>query len=325
MNKEGLYPPFRTTAAALFFISLIAGCTEAGNGHVIGQLESERIELSAEFAEPITARHVREGETVTAGQLLIEQDAQRIEARIEEIEALIGQAEARLAELLRGPREERIRAAQAAASGAEQEVSFRRLELNRASKLLTQGLGSQELMDQAQVALDAAQAELRASRARLEELMSGTTAEELDQARQAVNQGRAQLARLLVDRARHRIVAPADGIVDSLLFEAGERPAPGQPVAILLAGKQPYARVYVPEPVRTQIAPGTRALVHVDGITDAFSGTVRWVSSEAAFTPYFALTERDRGRLSYVAKIDLEVNGDRLPDGVPVEVEFPPQ
>ena len=44
--------------------------------------------------------------------------------------------------------------------------------------------------------------------------------------------------------------------------------------------------------------------------------------NEAAFTPYFALTERDRGHLSYVAKIDLDVDGERLPDGVPVEVEI---
>ncbi|MEJ2299842.1 MAG: hypothetical protein P8X94_15375 [Woeseiaceae bacterium] len=46
------------------------------------------------------------------------------------------------------------------------------------------------------------------------------------------------------------------------------------------------------------------------------------MSSEAAFTPYYALTERDRGRLSYVAKIDITDAGERLPDGVPVEVEL---
>jgi HlyD family secretion protein len=39
---------------------------------------------------------------------------------------------------------------------------------------------------------------------------------------------------------------------------------------------------------------------------------VRWVSSEAAFTPYFALTERDRGRLSYVAKVDIGEFHQRL-------------
>ena len=91
---------------------------------------------------------------------------------------------------------------------------------------------------------------------------------------------------------------------------------------ILLAGEQPYARVYVPESMRVQIKTGTRARIYVDGLENAIEGRVRWVASEAAFTPYFALTERDRGRLSFVAKIDIKEERERLPDGVPVEVEF---
>ena len=126
-----------------------------------------------------------------------------------------------------------------------------------------------------------------------------------------------------MDLERHTLRAPVDGIVDSRLFELGERPAPGQPMVIMLSGAQPYARVYVPEPLRVRIAPGTESLDYVDGLDQAVDGHVRWVSSEAAFTPYFALTERDRGRLSYVAKVDIGETRQRLPDGVPVERGIP--
>ena len=91
---------------------------------------------------------------------------------------------------------------------------------------------------------------------------------------------------------------------------------------VMLSGKQAYARVYVPETLRASVASGTRATIHVDGVAEALEGRVRWVSTESAFTPYFALTEHDRGRLSYVAKIDIVGERDRLPDGVPVEVEL---
>jgi HlyD family secretion protein len=93
---------------------------------------------------------------------------------------------------------------------------------------------------------------------------------------------------------------------------------------VFLSGAQPYARVYIPESMRVSIAPGTPARVHVDGLAEPINGRVRWVASEAAFTPYFALTERDRGRLSFAAKVDIEPDAalGRLPDGVPVEVEF---
>ena len=41
---------------------------------------------------------------------------------------------------------------------------------------------------------------------------------------------------------------------------------------------------------------------------------------QAAFQA--SLTERDRGRLSFLAKVDIVGERERLPDGVPVEVEF---
>jgi HlyD family secretion protein len=62
--------------------------------------------------------------------------------------------------------------------------------------------------------------------------------------------------------------------------------------------------------------------VHADGVERNFQGTVRWVSSDASFTPYFALTEHDRSRLSYLAEIDL-ADAARLPAGLPV-VALPP-
>jgi len=52
------------------------------------------------------------------------------------------------------------------------------------------------------------------------------------------------------------------------------------------------------------------------------TGTVRWVSADASFTPYFALTEHDRSRLSYLAEVDLP-GASHLPSGVPLQVDFP--
>ena len=34
------------------------------------------------------------------------------------------------------------------------------------------------------------------------------------------------------------------------------------------------------------------------------------------------MTERDRSHLSYVAKVDISGDRERLPDGIPVEVEL---
>ena len=304
-------------------LALVVGCERVSNDQrVVGQLESDRIELVAEFSEPIVSRPVAEGTWVDAGTVLVQQNDDRARARIVELEAMLEQQRARLAELTRGPREEQILAEQANVAGARKDLDFREIEYRRALDVHDRKLASPESLDRAKAALDTARATLEFREARLSELLAGTTVEELRQAESAVQQAEARLASGRIDAARHAVLAPVDGLVDSILFELGERPQAGTPTVVLLAGDQPYARVYVPESQRAQVRVGTLASVHVDGIETPYEGRVRWIASEAAFTPYFALTEHDRGRLTYLAKIDLERRDVRLADGVPIEAEF---
>lgn len=308
----------------LLMLSLVLAACDAANedSRVVGQLESDRIEIRSEFFEPIVEIAVAEGQSVSKGDLLLRQDDARITARIDETEAALAQSQARLDELVRGPRKEQIDAARAIVDGARRELDFRQTEYERAQKVYKRELSSEGGLDTAKAALDRAETTLDVEEARLQELRSGTTVEELAQAEQAVQQIESRLSSLQIDRDRHQPLAPVDGIVDSRLFEAGEQPAVGQPMLVLLSGAQPYARIYVPESLRVHVRPGAEARVYVDGLTEPLKGSVRWISSEAAFTPYFALTEHDRGRLSFLAKVDILGARERLPDGIPVEVEL---
>lgn len=314
---------FTFATMVLTGILLVACSSDEDTNRVVGELASDRLELTAEFSEPILEITIAEGAEISAGQVLVRQDSARARARLAESEAALRQRQARLDELVRGPRSEQIAAARASVDGTTQELAFRQSELTRIRDVHAKGLASAELLDRTEAALDAAKANHEMALAVLEERLAGTTVEELAQAEQAVQQAAAIRDSVVVDVDRHTLTSPVDGILDSRLLEAGERPTPGRPVLVVLSGKQPYARVFVPESLRVHITPGADAQIFVDGIESAIAGRVRWVASEPAFTPYYALTERDRGRLSYVAKIDIVETRDRLPDGVPVEVEFP--
>ena len=74
----------------------------------------------------------------------------------------------------------------------------------------------------------------------------------------------------------------------------------------MLADGTPYARVYVPEPLRTRFTAGTKVAAPSMANARHFQGTVRYVSAEASFTPYYALTQKDRSRLSYLAEVTLD-------------------
>ena len=303
-------------------IALYACDDDAAQHRLVGELASDRVELAAEAAEPVIAILVSEGEQVVAGQVLLQQDDRRARARLAEAEAAMRQAQARLDELVRGPRREQIAAARANVAGASKEHEFRRAEFSRIQDIHARQLAAPDALDRARAALDAAEASERLRKAQLQELLSGTTVEELAQAEQVLLQAAARRDLAAVDVERHTSRAPVDAIVDSRLFEVGERPAPGQAMLVLLPGTQPHARIFIPEERRIAVRAGMPATIFVDGRAEPLSGHVRWVASEAMFTPYFALTERDRGHLTFAAKVDIDLHGPRLPDGVPVEVEL---
>jgi HlyD family secretion protein len=272
---------------AIALAVLAAACSSEPEPRFVGTLERDRIELIAEASEPIVERAVAEGEHVAAGDLVLRLDGERLAA-------LVAQAQ------------HRRDGASARIPGADSALRTAERELARIVKLRATGVASPEALDRARAQRDTALAERDAARA-------------------ALSEAEATLVEARVHAERLTVRAPRDAHVDALPYELGERPAAGAVVAVLLADGAPYARVYVPEPERARVVPGARVAVHVDGVAGELPGRVRTVSQEAAFTPYYALTERDRGRLSYVAKIDLEGEAARaLPTGLPLEVELVP-
>ena len=289
----------------------------------MGTLERDRLELVAEASEPVIARPFEEGDYVRAGSLLVALDPARIDAQVAQAESARARAAARLAELESGPRTQRIAEARARLAGAEGRLATARSDLERAEGLFGRDALSRGRLDGRRARFDEARAARNAARAGLDSLLEGTRQEQIVQARASLAQAEARLAEARVRRERLDVRAPTDGWLDALPFELGERPPPGGVLAVLLANAAPYARVYIPAAIRVRVKAGTPAHVHIDGIDTPLPARVRSVASDASFTPYFALTEHDRGRLVYLAKVDLLSKEAReLPTGGPVEVNF---
>jgi HlyD family secretion protein len=291
---------------------------------LVGTLERDRVALIAEASERIIEIPVREGDRVAAGTVVMRLDAHRQEVEVRRADAERNSAEQRLAELIRGPRAEDIRAAQARLKGAQDNRAVRVREHQRIADLVARDLLAENDLDRAINLLETADAEVQSLSASLEALVVGTTAEELGQAQAQLDAAEAALEarRIVVERLTIR--APRDGRIESIPYKLGAQPRAGETVMTMLAEQAPYARVYVPEILHARVHPGLDARVRVDGVNTEFRAQVRYVSAEAAFTPYYALTERDRGRLSFLAEVTLlDESAAALPSGVSVEVDFP--
>lgn len=286
---------------------------------ILGTLERDRIELIAESDEPIVEISVREGDVVAPGAVLLRQDLGAMQARLDQARAGRRVAERRYAGLVEGPRAQEIIEARAALESARSALATEINEHRRIEDLVARKLFSQSALDQARARRDAAAGARKQASARLNLLLEGTRTEEIDQAAAALEQADAALAELELSARRYTIAAPRAGRIEAIPYKRGERPAPGAPLIVMLADGAPYARVHIGETRRVQFGPGVRVRVHIDGRDPSYGGVVRFISAQAAFTPYYALTQEDRSRLSYLAEIDVE-NAADLPTGVPVQV-----
>lgn len=300
----------------------LAACEKNDDTYMVGTLERDRVEVSVESNEPIIAIHVTDGQMLKAGDLILEQDPARLERLLAQQIALRDQTAARLAELVRGPRTETIREARAQLESAQASAKNAAANLERAKEVFARDLSDQQTLDFATTRWKTSVAAEKAASESLERLLNGTTVEELQQATAALKAAEAGITRIELDIERLKIYAPVDGMLDKRLYQVGERPLPGATVGVVLDAARTYARIYVPEALRSSIQPGKQLDVRIDGQDKTLAGTVRWVSADASFTPYFALTEHDRSRLSFLAEVDVPEAGD-LPSGVPLEVDFP--
>lgn len=306
-------------AAVLF--ACLAGCGQQGAAPLVGTLERDRLELTAESADPLLSLTVREGESVDVGQVLARQDDSSLAAELAGARARAAQARALLDERTRGPRPETIRQARSREHAAQIAADSEAREAARLAGLIADHLVARTTLDRQIEARDRAGAALAEARAAREELTRGTRAEQIAQAKAALAESEAEVSRIETRLARLTLRAPRRATVEALPYRVGERPAVGAPVVVLLADDAPFARVYVPEPQRAGLVAGTRASVSVDGVAQAYPAQLRYVASQAAYTPYYALSARDRSRLSFLAEFTLQGEGARgLPSGVPVQV-----
>ena len=278
--------------------------------------------MPAPVAEKIVSIDVREGEQVAAGAVLMTLDRTRVEAETQATQAEAQRQRDALAELEAGARSEQIQQARANLAATEADAEDANAYYERVKGLADRKLVAAAEVDRARAAASSANAQMRRAQALLDELLHGTRREQVAQGKAALRGAEAAEAaqRAVLDKLR--VVAPRNGRVDSLPYRLGDQAPVGAPLVVLLVGDAPYARIYVPEPIRSRVKVGDAVRVFVDGEATALAGQVRMIRSEPSFTPYYALIGDDAARLSYLAEISLGRDAAELPAGLPVRVEF---
>lgn len=312
---------YRGVMTAIALVALASACGREPP-QALGMLEYDRVTLPAPVAERIVSIDVREGQQVAVGDTLLTLERKRTQAQTEAAQAEALRMREALQELEAGPRSEQIAQARANLSAAQAAARDANAYYTRLRPLGSRQLVAASDVDRARAAASSADAQVRQAQAALDELLHGTREEQIAQGKAAVRAAEAQAQAQQATLGKLVVAAPRAGRVDALPYRLGDQAPVGAPLAILLVGDAPHARIYVPEPIRARVKVGDSVRVFVDGREDMLQGRVRMIRSEPAFTPYYALIGEDAARLSYLAEVSLTTEAADLPAGLPVRVEF---
>lgn len=312
---------FHRTFGVWCLVLLLSACDE---GHVLyGQIQHDRLLLTATANEVIRDVAVRKGQQVQAGELLLQLDDEMQQQRLAQAAAELQQRSAALELLQHGARDEQRAAANARLDSAKARARDAQQQYQRAVRLKAQNLLAQASLDQAKASYDAAAAAVEDTRQQLAELTNGNRSEQIRQAEAAVAAAQAAVAQEQKRLADLSIRATRAGLVDDLPYHQGERVPLGAPLAVLQADGTAYARLYVPSTLLTQLKLGQTIALQADQLSTPLSGTLRQIHAQPVFTPYYALNQEDRAQLMVLVEVALPASAQQLPSGLPVQWSQP--
>jgi len=300
--------------------SLVSSSVRAA-GRIEGR--SEEIELRARMNEQISNIHVRHGQYVSAGDVLVSLDSDRLVSERDLAAALLAEAKARKERLVNGYRPSEIETARQQYQAAMAEVDGAEKAYDRALKLRQQSAISQQSIDDLYSQLNAFRARANAARASFDTIDAPPREDELLAADAAIAaaQSRLRIAQINLDRAEIR--APMDGKVLAVEAKIGELTGPdsAEPLVVLAdtARLRAVAEVDEYDALRVQI--GQQCEVTSDAATGVIArGRVTEIEPQMNPKRMFGQWAGERSdTFSRRVWIDLE-RCDDLPIGLPVDV-----
>ncbi len=284
-----------------------------------GYVEGEFVYVAPEIGGQIVKLFVDEGKRVKAGDSLYSVDSSILDAQRRQAAADLGQAEAKLADLLaaqRRPEEVAVTEAQKARAKAQLDLS--RTELDRQKTLHQKGYASQAVLDQAEAAFERDKAALAEVERQISAYELSSRSNEIEAARAATESAKAALGQIDVRIGKLALRAPADSFVHDVYFRPGEVVNAGQPVLALLPPENRILRFYVSETKIATLKQGDEVSVSCDSCPTGLTARISFISQSVEFTPPVIFSEKERAKL--VFRVEAKPFSAALPVGLPVTV-----
>ncbi|MCK5036580.1 MAG: HlyD family efflux transporter periplasmic adaptor subunit, partial [Candidatus Sabulitectum sp.] len=289
-----------------------------------GTIEIDDVRISARVGGAVEQLQVTQGDNVENGQILIRIDQTEYLLALTQREAALTIAQANLATMLEGTREQQIIAASSSVSSARAARDQTATDLIRFTELAQAGALSEQQLQAAQTAATQTQTQYTQAQQNYSLAVEGARATELEAAQAAVESAEAARDLALQRLNWTDIISPLAGTVTGTNIESGENVAPGMTLLTVADMDTVKAVFYISQPYLATTETGSAVMVSTGTTqeTQTVTGTITHISDRAEFTP--SQVETREGRTSLVYRVEATIpNPENIfKAGMPVDVEL---
>lgn len=237
-NTKKVNKPVLLSAAAVACL-LVLGVgfwmgTHPSEEPLYGVMQAKTVDVAAKVTGRVETLPVHEGDTVSAGQLLMTLDIPEVEAKLKEVEALKSAATARQSLVDEGARPQEIRAAKAQMQRAQAGQELAQKTFNRVHALYREGLISKQNHDEALAQKKSADELLAAAKEQYDIALTGARTQEKQAATALTAQATGGVEQVQSLVKEKNVTSPIASEISRIYVEIGEVATAGLPLATLV-------------------------------------------------------------------------------------------
>jgi len=292
-----------------------------------GRIEGDDSAVSPKTSGRILEIRVREGDRVSAGDIIAVLGDEQLRARIGQAQAEVQQAraKARSARDQIAVLQEQLRQEEANVAQQEAAHDIANFDKEAYTRLAQSGAVSERQGKQAVSAAEQQAAAVSGAKRRVAGVNMQLAQQQaaIADAMASVGQAEAQLTEARENRQDLTIKAPFDGTVVTRVAEPGEVITAGTPVITLLDLSKVYLRGFIPEGQIGKIKVGQAAHIYLDSNpTQPVDAYVSRIDPQATFTPENTYFRDDRVKQVFGVKLQLKGALGYAKPGMPSDGEI---
>jgi HlyD family secretion protein len=289
-----------------------------------GRIEGDDSSVASKATGRILEVRYREGDSVKEGDIIAILDDRQVQAREEQANFGLSQAEARTKSAKDQTAVLQAQLQQSEAELSQQEAQYKIAVFDRDAytRLAQTGAVSERQGKQAEATAEQQAAAVAAAKRRVATVQMQLAQQEAEIASTAANtqMARAQLTEARANRQDLIIRAPFSGTVATRTAEPGEVITPGTAVITLVDLNKVYLRGFVPEGQIGKIKAGQPGRVYLDSNpTQPLDAYVSRIDPQATFTPENTYFREDRVKQVVGLRLQLKTGFGYAKPGMPAD------